>query len=88
MSNILTQSWLIERRHALRAMGSCISLPFLECMVPLRAAERRPDPTKVQFHQCATRRASGGRRSVAQPSKEGGRPVRHNAAGDFLATFG
>ena len=41
MSNILTQSWLIERRHALRAMGSCISLPFLECMVPLRAAEQQ-----------------------------------------------
>ena len=39
MSNILSQSWLIDRRHALRALGSCISLPFLECMVPARAAE-------------------------------------------------
>jgi hypothetical protein len=39
MSNVLSQSWLIERRHALRAMGSCIALPFLECMVPARAAE-------------------------------------------------
>ncbi len=37
----LSQSWLIDRRHALRAMGSCISLPFLECMVPLRAAEQQ-----------------------------------------------
>ncbi|MFO1002033.1 MAG: DUF1552 domain-containing protein [Planctomycetaceae bacterium] len=37
----LTQSWLIDRRHALRAMGACISLPFLECMVPLRAAEQQ-----------------------------------------------
>ena len=37
--NYLSQSWLIDRRHALRALGSCISLPFLECMVPLRAAE-------------------------------------------------
>jgi len=37
--NFLTQSWLLDRRHALRAMGTCISLPFLECMVPLRAAE-------------------------------------------------
>ena len=37
--NFLSQSWLIDRRHALRAMGACISLPFLECMVPLRAAE-------------------------------------------------
>jgi hypothetical protein len=39
--NYLSQSWLINRRHALRAMGSCISLPFLECMVPLRAAEQQ-----------------------------------------------
>jgi hypothetical protein len=41
MANYLSQSWLIDRRHALRALGSCISLPFLECMVPLRAAETR-----------------------------------------------
>lgn len=38
--NYLSQSWRIDRRHALRAMGTCISLPFLECMVPLRAAEQ------------------------------------------------
>ena len=41
MSNYLSQSWLINRRHALRALGSCIALPFLECMVPLRAAEQQ-----------------------------------------------
>lgn len=40
MSNFLSQSWLIDRRHALRAMGTCISLPLLECMVPLGAAEQ------------------------------------------------
>jgi len=40
MGNFLAQSWLIDRRHALRAMGSCISLPLLECMAPLRAAEQ------------------------------------------------
>jgi hypothetical protein len=39
--NFLSQSWLLDRRHALRAMGTCISLPFLECMVPLGAAERQ-----------------------------------------------
>ncbi len=37
--NIQTQSWLLNRRHALKAFGSLISLPMLECMVPLRAAE-------------------------------------------------
>jgi hypothetical protein len=45
MANFLSQSWLINRRHALRAMGSCIPLPFLECMVPLRAAEQPAAPT-------------------------------------------
>lgn len=40
MSNYLSQSWLIDRRHTLKAMGSCIALPFLECMVPLRASEK------------------------------------------------
>ena len=40
MSHFVSQSWLLDRRHALRAMGSAIPLPFLECMVPLRAAEQ------------------------------------------------
>ncbi|MEN8679890.1 MAG: DUF1552 domain-containing protein [Akkermansiaceae bacterium] len=39
MSNIQTQSWLINRRHALRGLGSFIALPMLDCMRPLRAAE-------------------------------------------------
>lgn len=38
--NHLSQSWLIDRRHALRALGSFVSLPMLECMVPLRASEK------------------------------------------------
>lgn len=46
MSNYLSQSWLIDRRHALRALGTCISLPFLECMVPLRAAEAKTETPK------------------------------------------
>ena len=37
--NYLSQSWLINRRHALRALGSFISLPLLDCMFPLGAAE-------------------------------------------------
>jgi hypothetical protein len=40
MSNYLSQSWLIDRRHALRAMGSLVALPMLECMVPLRAEDK------------------------------------------------
>ena len=49
MAGILSQSWLIERRHALRAMGTCIGLPFLECMVPLRAAEKTETPRRSAF---------------------------------------
>jgi hypothetical protein len=49
MSNFLSQSWLIDRRHALRAMGTCISLPFLECMVPLNAAEPASSPRRSAF---------------------------------------
>ena len=48
--NYLSQSWRIDRRHALRAMGSCISLPFLECMIPLRAAEKATEsPRRSAF---------------------------------------
>jgi Protein of unknown function (DUF1552) len=47
--NYLSQSWLIDRRHALRALGSFISLPMLECMVPLRAAEKTATPRRSAF---------------------------------------
>jgi len=47
--NFLSQSWLINRRHALRAMGTCISLPMLECMTPLRAAEASESPRRSAF---------------------------------------
>ncbi|MCX7400350.1 MAG: DUF1552 domain-containing protein [Planctomycetales bacterium] len=48
--NLLSQSWLINRRHALRAAGTCISLPFLECMVPLRAADTNSEsPRRAAF---------------------------------------
>ncbi|MEO2009487.1 MAG: DUF1552 domain-containing protein [Pirellulaceae bacterium] len=49
MSNFLSQSWLIDRRHALRAMGTCISLPMLECMTPLNAAEPIATPRRSAF---------------------------------------
>ncbi|HAY79935.1 MAG TPA: hypothetical protein DCY79_09040, partial [Planctomycetaceae bacterium] len=49
MSHIRTESWRIDRRHALRAMGTCIALPMLECMVPLRAAEQTVTPRRSAF---------------------------------------
>ena len=38
MSNILSQKWLLSRRHVLRGLGATIALPLLDCMSPLRAA--------------------------------------------------
>jgi hypothetical protein len=49
MSNIQTQSWLIDRRHALRTMGTCIALPMLECMIPLNAKEKTNSPRRSAF---------------------------------------
>jgi hypothetical protein len=48
MSNIQTQSWLIDRRHALRGLGSFIALPLLECMSFARTAEA-PTPRRSAF---------------------------------------
>ena len=47
--NFLSQSWLIDRRHALRAFGTCISLPMLECMIPLHASENVETPRRSAF---------------------------------------
>ena len=49
MSYLQTQSWLIDRRHALRAMGTCIALPMLECMIPLKAKEKTETPRRSAF---------------------------------------
>ena len=49
MSNLQTQSWLIDRRHALRAMGTCIALPMLECMIPLKAKDKTETPRRSAF---------------------------------------
>jgi hypothetical protein len=47
--NFQSQSWLIDRRYALRAMGTCIALPMLECMSPLRGAEKIITPRRSTF---------------------------------------
>lgn len=49
MSNITTQSWLIDRRYALRGLGSFIALPLLNCMRPAHAAEDTPPPRRSVF---------------------------------------
>lgn len=37
MSNILSQRWLLNRRHLLRGLGTTLALPLLDAMMPLRA---------------------------------------------------
>lgn len=39
MANILSQHWLLSRRHVLRGLGVSLALPLLDCMRPLRAAD-------------------------------------------------
>ena len=40
--NIQTNNWRIDRRHALRALGSFIALPMMDCMV--QAKGKAPAP--------------------------------------------
>ena len=51
MGHFLSQSWLLDRRHVLRALGTCIPLPFLECMVPLQArpSQQQATPKRSAF---------------------------------------
>ena len=49
MSTITTQKWLMNRRFALRGIGVSMALPMLECMRPLRAAEKIQKPKRSVF---------------------------------------
>src|SRR5687768_647550 len=51
MSNIITQKWLLDRRHFLRGVGATVALPLLGCMTPLRAvaAEAASRPRRSVF---------------------------------------
>jgi len=50
MSNLLTQKWLLSRRHFLRGAGAAVALPLLDCMTPLRAATvTAPKPRRSVF---------------------------------------
>ncbi len=44
----MTQSWLIDRRHVLRGLGSFITLPLLDCM-RATGAEEAPRPKRSAF---------------------------------------
>ena len=49
MSNILSQRWIISRRHFLRGLGATVALPLLDAMRPLRAAAVADKPRRSVF---------------------------------------
>jgi len=49
MAHFLSQSWLLNRREALRGLGVLVALPLLECMQPLRAAGKDDWPRRSVF---------------------------------------
>ena len=49
MANVLSQNWLISRRHVLRGIGVSIALPLLDCMRPLLAADQSVRPKRSVF---------------------------------------
>ena len=49
MAHFLSQNWLLNRRHVLRGIGASLALPLLDCMQPLRAAEKDARPRRSVF---------------------------------------
>ena len=49
MAHVLSQKWLLNRRHFLKGLGVSMALPMLECMRPLRAAEAPAQPRRSVF---------------------------------------
>ncbi|MFM7541750.1 MAG: DUF1552 domain-containing protein [Planctomycetota bacterium] len=49
MANAIFQSWLLDRRHALRGAGISMALPLLDCMRPLMGAEKGSRPRRSVF---------------------------------------
>ena len=49
MASFLSQSRLLNRRHVLRGLGVSLALPLLDCMRPLRAAEKDVRPRRSVF---------------------------------------
>ena len=51
MTNILSQRWLLNRRHFLRGIGATVALPLLNAMIPAsaRAAAALDKPRRSVF---------------------------------------
>ena len=49
MAQFLSRNWRMSRRHVLRGLGVSMALPLLDCMQPLRAANRASRPRRSIF---------------------------------------
>ena len=49
MAHFLSQKWLLSRREVLRGLGASLALPLLDCMQPLRAAEKNAQARRSVF---------------------------------------
>ena len=49
MSHFRSRSWLLNRRHILRGVGVSLTLPLLDCMGPLLAADKAVRPKRSAF---------------------------------------
>ncbi len=49
MVNVLSQNWLLDRRHVLKGLGVSLALPLLDCMRPLLAADKGVRPKRSVF---------------------------------------
>src|SRR5437763_16327145 len=49
MADILSQHWLLSRRHVLRGVGVALALPLFDCMRPLLAADKAVRPKRSVF---------------------------------------
>ena len=49
MSNVLTNRWLLSRRHFLRGLGTTLALPLLNAMAPISSAAEAAKPRRSVF---------------------------------------
>lgn len=69
MPNVLSQRWLLSRRHFLRGVGTAVALPMLDAMSPLRAAAADPRPRRSVFVYIPNG-VNGMTWQVAKPGKD------------------
>ncbi|MDB6038218.1 MAG: hypothetical protein JWM99_2059 [Verrucomicrobiales bacterium] len=70
MSNILSQRWLLNRRHFLRGLGASVALPLLEAMIPLRANAVTPTKPRRSVFVYIPNGVNGMTWQIAKPGRD------------------